>query len=61
MTQNEAAKKAGITQGFLSLIVTGQRRPAWSLAKALAELTKTDVAVWMEGDEQKKRDALRAA
>jgi len=51
MTQNEAAKKAGITQGFLSLIVTGQRRPAWSLAKALAELTKTDVAVWMEGDE----------
>jgi hypothetical protein len=31
------------------------------LAKALAKLTKTDVAIWMEGDEQTKRDALRAA
>ena len=61
MTQDEAAKKAGISQGFVSLILTGQRRPDWELAKALAELTKTDVALWMEGDETAKRDALRAA
>ena len=61
MNQTEIAKKAGITQGFISLILTGQRRPDWDLAKALAKLTKTDVAVWMEGDEQPKRDALRAA
>ena len=61
MTQDEAAKRAGITQGFVSLILTGQRRPDWNLAKTLAEMTKTDVAVWMEGDEQTKRDALRAA
>ena len=61
MTQDEAAKKAGITQGFISLILTGQRRPDWDVAKTLAELTKTEVALWMEGDETEKRDALRAA
>ena len=61
MNQDEAAKKAGITQGFLSLLLSGKRRMPWDVAKALADLTKTDVALWMEGDETKKRDALRAA
>lgn len=60
MTQDEAAKKAGVTQGFISLILTGKRRN-YDVAKELAELTKTDVALWMDGDEQAKRDALRAA
>lgn len=60
MTQDEAAKKAGVTQGFISLILTGKRRN-YDVAKLLAELTKTEVALWMEGDEREKRDALRAA
>ena len=61
MKQIEIAQKAGITQGFVSLILTGKRRPPWDVAKTFAELTKTDVALWMDGDEQAKRDALRAA
>jgi len=61
MNQIKAAEKADITQGYLSLIITGKRRPDWDLAKILAEITKTDVALWMEGDEQKKRQALNAA
>jgi transcriptional regulator with XRE-family HTH domain len=61
MNQVEIAKKAGISQGFVSLILTGQRRPDWDLAKLLAEITKTDVALWMEGDESEKREALKAA
>jgi len=60
MTQDEAAKRAGVTQGFISLILTGKRRN-YDVAKALAELTKTEVALWMEGDETEKREALRAA
>jgi len=60
MTQDEAAKRAGVTQGFISLILTGKRRN-YDVAKALAELTKTEVALWMEGDETEKREALRSA
>ena len=61
MNQDEAAKKAGITQGFLSLLITGKRRMPWDVAKALAGLTKTYVALWMEGVENEKREALKAA
>lgn len=61
MTQEEAAKKAAISQGYLSLIISGKRRPDWNLAKVLAGLFNTDVAVWMEGDEQAKRQAINAA
>jgi DNA-binding XRE family transcriptional regulator len=58
MTQDKAAQKAEITQGYLSLIITGKRRPDWDLAKVLAEMTKTEVALWMEGDEMTKRRAI---
>lgn len=61
MNQTEIADKVKITQGYLSLIITGKRRPDWTIAKDLAKLTKTDVALWMEGDETAKREALRAA
>ena len=60
MTQDEVAKKAGVTQGFISLILTGKRRN-YDVAKLLAEITKTDVALWMDGDETEKREALRSA
>ena len=61
MNQIEAAKKAGITQGFLSLLLNGKRKMPWDIAKKLSELTGTEPAFWFEATEDKKREALRDA
>lgn len=61
MNQIEAAQKAGITQGFLSLILNGKRQMPWRIAKKLAEITGTEPAFWFEATEDAKREALRDA
>ena len=48
MKQVELAKKAGITEGMVSFILSGERRPSWDVAKKLAKATGTDPYLWME-------------
>ena len=36
-TQEEIAKAVGTSQSFVSLILTGQRRPSWRIAKRFAQ------------------------
>ncbi len=48
MKQVELAKRAGITEGMISFILSGERRPSIDVAKKLAEATGTDPLLWME-------------
>jgi transcriptional regulator with XRE-family HTH domain len=61
LTQEQLAKKAKLTQGYISMILKGDRRPSWDQAKKLAKLTGTDPALWMEGTPKKKSAALKKA
>ncbi len=61
MTQDRLAKIVGITQGALSRVITGDRRPRWEIAKIIAYHTGTLVELWMEGDEVAKRAAVKSA
>ena len=49
--QTEIAKKAGITDGFLSQILTGLRTPSWETAKKLFKATGIRPEIWMESKE----------
>lgn len=55
----EIAKKAGITQGALSNILSGRRRPSWSVAKRLAQVTNTTPYLWLEGTPDEIKSALK--
>lgn len=59
MTQNELAEKAKLSQGYISMILAGDRRPSWDQAKVLARITRTDPALWMEGKPEKRKRALK--
>ena len=46
--QTEIAKKADITDGFLSQILTGEKSPSWETAKKLFKATGIPPEIWME-------------
>lgn len=48
MKQVELAKRVGITEGMVSFILSGERRPSWDIAKLLGAATGTDPSIWME-------------
>jgi len=50
-----------ISDGFLSQILSGKRRPGWSTAKRLAEATRTKPDFWLDADPEKLRDVLDAS
>jgi len=47
MTQNELAKKLGVTQADLSKMESGKRSIGKAMAKRLAEIFKTDYRVFL--------------
>ena len=53
------AIEAGISQGFLSNIICGRRRPHYKIAKKLAAITKTSVELWLEGTENELKSAIK--
>lgn len=55
----EIAEKANITQGALSNILSGRRRPSWSVAKRLAQVTNTTPYLWLEGAPDEIRSVLK--
>jgi transcriptional regulator with XRE-family HTH domain len=61
LKQVELAKKAGITEGMMSFILNGERRPSWDVAKKLAAATGTDPHLWMESETEAKIKAIKNA
>lgn len=57
-TITQIAKEIGVSQGFLSNILAGRRRPRYSKAKVIASLTGTTVDLWMEGSPDQIRQAI---
>ncbi|MBU4185998.1 MAG: helix-turn-helix domain-containing protein [Proteobacteria bacterium] len=55
----EIAEKANITQGALSNILSGRRRPSWTVAKRLAQVTYTTPYLWLEGMPDEIKSALK--
>ena len=58
MQQRELAERAGVSEGLISMIVSGARRPSWDVAKKLCKITGTDLQLWMEGNADKKKAAI---
>ena len=56
-TQADVARQAGISEGFLSQILSGTRRPRWKKAKRLAKATETTPDLWLEGAPAEIREA----
>lgn len=48
MTQTELAKHLGVSQGYLSRIYNGFRRPSWTLAQRWKPKTKRTYEWWRE-------------
>ncbi|MBF0229192.1 MAG: helix-turn-helix transcriptional regulator [Desulfamplus sp.] len=46
--QTHIAKKAGISDGLLSQILTGAKAPSWETAKILSKVTGIPIEFWME-------------
>ena len=61
MTQTQIAKNSGVSPGFISLCMSGKKRPSWGKAKKIAATTGTDPVVWMEGTPEEIRTAIREA
>jgi plasmid maintenance system antidote protein VapI len=59
MNQNQIASMVGRTQQWVSLILTGRRRPSWAMAKKLSDNFGHSPAWWMEADIAKIRRVLR--
>lgn len=58
LTQRKIAEKSGVSEAFVSLILSGERRPSWDVAKKLARATRTGVALWMEGPADRIRERI---
>lgn len=58
MKQCEIAKKANISESFLSEILNGIKRPRWPKAKILAQITGTKTDLWMEGTPEQLQKAI---
>jgi transcriptional regulator with XRE-family HTH domain len=56
--QIDLAKKIGLSQSFLSMIISGRRRPSWDNAKKLAAFTSTDPVLWLDGTADARRSAV---
>jgi transcriptional regulator with XRE-family HTH domain len=47
-TQTYLAKKANISDAFLSEILAGKKSPSWETAKKLSKFSHIPVSIWME-------------
>ena len=56
--QIEIAKTAKVSQGALSNIMNGRRRPSWPASKRLAAATGTAPEIWLEGTPEEIRAAI---
>ena len=57
--QRIIARKANISDGFLSMVLAGKRRPSWATAKRLAKVTNIDEKIWLDGTHQEIRKLIQ--
>lgn len=57
-TQRKLAESVGVTDSFLSMVLSGDRRTNWDIAKMISEVTGSPVDIWMDQDLEKMREAL---
>jgi transcriptional regulator with XRE-family HTH domain len=60
-TQQSIANAAGITQGYLSAIITRRKIPSFKTAKKIASATNTNPILWCDGTEDEIKAALKQA
>ena len=60
MRQKDLIEKLNgrMSQQFISLILTGKRRPKWKKAKLLAMVTGTSAEFWMEASPDQMRKTI---
>lgn len=46
------AKMVGISQPYISQLLTGKRNPSWTTAKRLSKVTGIKESLWMESKKQ---------
>ena len=56
--QHKLAMITGLSEGFISHVLSGNRRPSWKNSKKLAKVTFTDPILWLEGTPKQMRAAL---
>jgi len=59
--QKDIAEKVGISKSYISQLLSGDRRPAWKMAKRLANCTCTSIELWMEGSPEQIKSAISEA
>jgi len=58
-SQRIIAKVANISEPSVSQYINGGRRPTWTKAKILANITKTNPALWLDGTPDEIKAALK--
>ena len=61
MKQMDLAKKAGLSQGALSNIVSGRRNAHYKTALKLAEILGTSPEVWIIGKAKERKEAFHGS
>ena len=58
LTQKQLAKAIGKSQQFISLVLSGKRRPHYKTAIALERFTGISQKMWLEGSPDEIRAAI---
>lgn len=56
--QKNIAEKLSVTESYISQLVNTKKRPNWPTAKKLAQVTKPDPILWLEGSPEEIKQAL---
>ena len=59
LNQAQTAKKLKISEAYLSLLLSGNRRPSWTIAKRLAKFFGTTEKIWMDGTPRQIKYAIK--
>jgi len=58
ISQNEIANSVGVSDAFISMLISGKKRPSWKKAKMLAAFTGTKPELWLDGSPEEIKAAL---
>ena len=61
LNQSIAAKYLGISEGYLSKILSGKSHPRKDVLENLSKKTNSDVTVWIFGTRTEKESAIKQA
>ena len=57
-TQTFIAQQIGVSSVYVNYLVNCKKRPNWQTAKKLAEVTKTNPILWLEGTPTQIKQAI---